>query len=73
MPSAAERAEAAAAGEGGDVGVGARVGTLLIVSGDTLEQVREWANDDPYQAAGLFASVTVAPLCTYYLEDVLEL
>ncbi len=40
-PSDAEAADAASAGE---VGVGARVGSLLIVSGDELEQVR---HDEP--------------------------
>lgn len=69
-PSAAEAAEAA---DAGGVGVGARVGSLLIVSGDDLEQVREWAADDPYKVAGLFASVTVAPLAQYYVKNQLDL
>ena len=69
-PSAAEAADAA---DAGGVGVGARVGSLLIVSGDDLEQMREWAMDDPYKVAGLFASVTVAPLAQYYVKDQLDL
>ena len=55
------------------MGGGARVGSLLIVSGDALEQMREWAMVDPYKVAGLFASVTVAPLAQYYVKDQLDL
>ncbi len=40
---------------------------------DVVAQVREWAGEDPYQAAGLFASVTVAPLAEYYIKERLEL
>ena len=50
------------------MGAGERVGTLLIVSGESLEEVRDWAKSDPYAGAGLFDSVTVAPLNTYLVD-----
>ena len=34
-------------------------GSLLIVEDDSLTQVKEWAAQDPYNAADLFASVEV--------------
>lgn len=52
---------------------GAPEGTLLVVSGDSLADVRAWVNDDPYNAAGLFASVTVAPIGIHHLEEELPL
>ena len=58
-----------ASAEGKEVkGAGPRVGTLVIVSGDSLEDVQDWAAADPYQAVGLFRSVTVAPLNTYDVD-----
>lgn len=57
-----------------DLAEAPRVGTLLIVNGDTLDEVREWAAADPYHAAGLFESVLVAPLASYSVpEDPLPL
>ena len=50
------------------MGEGARVGTLLLVHGDDVEEVRQWAAGDPYNSAGLFETVTVAPL-NYYAVD----
>ena len=47
---------------------GDRVGTLLFVNGDGVDEVKEWAASDPYNAAGLFDEVTVAPL-SYYAVD----
>ena len=35
------------------------VGSLLILSVDTMEQAQAWADADPYAKAGLFASVTL--------------
>ena len=46
-----------------------RVGTLLMVNGDDLDEVRDWAKNDPYNTAGLFASVTVQPIVTYALDE----
>jgi len=42
-----------------------RVGTFLIVNGDDAASVVQWAAEDPYVAAGLFADQLVAPLLTY--------
>ncbi|MGR9108979.1 MAG: YciI family protein [Gammaproteobacteria bacterium] len=36
-------------------------GSLIIADFDSLEQARAWADEDPYQAAGVFANVTVKP------------
>ena len=47
------------------IGNGARVGSLLIVNGDSLEEVRAWAGSDPYNREGLFEQVTIAPIGTY--------
>eukprot|EP00325_Prymnesiales_sp_UTEX-LB-985_P004478 CAMPEP_0174698146 /NCGR_PEP_ID=MMETSP1094-20130205/3803_1 /TAXON_ID=156173 /ORGANISM="Chrysochromulina brevifilum, Strain UTEX LB 985" /LENGTH=373 /DNA_ID=CAMNT_0015895257 /DNA_START=107 /DNA_END=1228 /DNA_ORIENTATION=+ len=58
----------ATGGEKSLVGVGPRVGTLLIVNGDGLAEVRDWADEDPYNKAGLFESVTVAPLASYAID-----
>ena len=44
------------------------VGTLLFVNGDGLEEVRRWATEDPYNQAGLFESVLVAPVTQYALS-----
>jgi uncharacterized protein YciI len=51
--------------DGMALGAGERVGTLLLVGGDDLDEVQNWARSDPYAGAGLFSSVTVAPLHTY--------
>lgn len=42
-----------------------RIGTFLIVNGDSCSEVSLWASADPYAAAGLFASVSVSPLLNY--------
>lgn len=34
-------------------------GSLIVLNMDTINQAREWAENDPYAKAGLFASVTV--------------
>ncbi|RDW12487.1 hypothetical protein DIE28_13320 [Paracoccus thiocyanatus] len=34
-------------------------GSLLLVEGNGLTEVKDWAAQDPYKAAGLFASVEV--------------
>jgi len=59
--------------DGDELDAGAPEGTLLVVSGDSLADVRAWVDDDPYNAAGLFASVTVAPLGIHHLEEELPL
>ncbi len=36
-------------------------GSLVIAEFDSLEQAKEWADQDPYIEAGVYASVTVKP------------
>lgn len=38
---------------------GKPIGSLLIVEGDSLDAVRDWAAHDPYAEAGLFGSVEI--------------
>ncbi|ASK33787.1 YciI family protein [Alloalcanivorax mobilis] len=42
----------------GDAGF---TGSLVVAEFPSLEQARQWAGEDPYQAAGVYASVTVKP------------
>lgn len=42
----------------GDAGF---TGSLVIAEFDSLEDARDWADTDPYVAAGVYASVTVKP------------
>jgi len=36
-------------------------GSVVIAEFDDLAQARDWADDDPYVAAGVYQSVTVKP------------
>jgi hypothetical protein len=36
-------------------------GSLVVAEFDSLESAQAWADDDPYVAAGVYASVTVKP------------
>ncbi len=36
-------------------------GSLVVAEFDSLEAAQAWADDDPYIAAGVYASVTVKP------------
>jgi uncharacterized protein len=36
-------------------------GSLVIVDFPSLDEARQWANNDPYVAAGVYESVTVKP------------
>ena len=36
-------------------------GSLIVAEFDSLEAATEWANADPYVAAGVYASVSVQP------------
>lgn len=36
-------------------------GSLVIAEFDSLEQARQWADEDPYVEAGVYASVVVKP------------
>lgn len=42
----------------GDAGF---TGSLVVAEFDSLEQARDWADDDPYLHAGVYAAVTVKP------------
>jgi len=42
----------------GDAGF---TGSLVVAEFDSLEDARAWADEDPYVAAGVYASVTVKP------------
>jgi len=53
--------------------VAGNVGTLLVVNGEDLHEVRQWAAEDPYTQAGLFARVNIAPMLEYNVQDLLEL
>jgi uncharacterized protein YciI len=37
-------------------------GSLVVAEFNSLEDAQAWAADDPYQHAGVYASVTVKPL-----------
>jgi uncharacterized protein len=36
-------------------------GSLIVAAFDDLQQAREWADADPYVAAGVYSSVVVKP------------
>lgn len=36
-------------------------GSLVVVEFDSLEDAKAWADDDPYNAAGVYRKVTVKP------------
>jgi uncharacterized protein YciI len=36
-------------------------GSLVVVNFPSLEEAQQWADDDPYFAAGVYQSVTVKP------------
>ena len=40
---------------------GAMTGSLVILDVETLQQARNWAENDPYAKAGLFDSVELIP------------
>lgn len=42
----------------GDAGF---VGSMLVVCFDSLEQARDWANQDPYFSAGVYQRVEIYP------------
>lgn len=45
-----------------DPGEAGFTGSLLVIEFESLEAAREWADADPYVAAGVYQSVTVKPL-----------
>lgn len=44
-----------------DPGPAGFTGSLVIAEFSSLEQATEWANEDPYVKAGVYARVTVKP------------
>ncbi|WP_263260970.1 YciI family protein [Pseudomonas sp. RIT-PI-S] len=44
-----------------DPGSAGFTGSLIVAEFDSLEAAREWAEADPYKAAGVYASVVVKP------------
>ncbi|MFQ5643434.1 MAG: YciI family protein [Thiogranum sp.] len=44
-----------------DPGPAGFTGSLIVAEFDSLQAAQEWADADPYVAAGVYASVTVKP------------
>ncbi|MDA0788417.1 MAG: YciI family protein [Proteobacteria bacterium] len=44
-----------------DPGEAGFTGSLVVAEFDDLAAARQWANEDPYLAAGVYAHVTVKP------------
>jgi len=44
-----------------DSGSAGFTGSLVVIDFPSLEEAKAWANDDPYVAVGVYASVTVKP------------
>ena len=44
-----------------DPGPAGFTGSLVVVDFDSLEDVKAWADDDPYIEAGVYADVVVKP------------
>ncbi|GAA5523802.1 protein YciI [Microbulbifer aestuariivivens] len=44
-----------------DPGEAGFTGSLVVAEFDSLQDAQAWANEDPYVAAGVYASVTVKP------------
>ena len=42
-------------------GIAGFTGSLIIAEFDSLSAARDWAESDPYVAAGVYANVTVKP------------
>ncbi|MGH8553072.1 MAG: YciI family protein [Methylococcales bacterium] len=36
-------------------------GSLIVAEFDSLEEAQDWADQDPYQAAGIYSKVTIKP------------
>ncbi len=44
-----------------DVGEAGFTGSLVVAEFPSLEDARQWADEDPYVAAGVYGSVVVKP------------
>jgi len=49
-----------------DPGLAGFTGSLIVAEFVDLDTAREWAASDPYQQAGVYASVTVKPFKKVY-------
>ena len=49
-----------------DPGLAGFTGSLIVAEFADLDTAREWAASDPYQQAGVYASVTVKPFKKVY-------
>ncbi|MGD9662782.1 MAG: YciI family protein [Porticoccaceae bacterium] len=47
--------------DGEDPGEAGFTGSLVIAEFDSLDQAQQWADADPYIAAGIYANVVVKP------------
>ncbi|UCE89248.1 MAG: YciI family protein [Pseudomonadota bacterium] len=47
--------------DAGDPGPAGFSGSLIIAEFDSQDSARDWADSDPYVAAGVFSGVTVKP------------
>jgi hypothetical protein len=47
--------------DGNDPGPAGFTGSLIVAEFECLEDARQWAEADPYRAAGVYAAVTVKP------------
>mgnify|MGYP000159069502 CR=1 FL=1 len=47
--------------DGNDPGPAGFTGSLIVAEFDTLSSAQAWADNDPYLAAGVYASVSVKP------------
>lgn len=46
---------------------------MIVVDGESLSEVEEWAKTDPYNSVSLFASVEVFPLKNIVYEGNLQI
>ncbi len=47
--------------DGEDPGLAGFTGSLIVAEFGSLEEAREWADQDPYRLAGVYRRVTVKP------------
>ena len=44
-----------------DPGTAGFTGSLVVAEFDSLEDAKDWADEDPYRAAGVYEQLTVKP------------
>jgi uncharacterized protein YciI len=47
--------------ESEDPGTAGFTGSLIVAEFDSLDAAHQWANQDPYSLAGVYARVTIKP------------